>query len=74
MEVVDFFPKHFWDIPEQDNPAFGKEECMMVMASGDTPLKVLVAHIKPNPVESVTKIATFWRHDLALKYAKDFEP
>lgn len=72
MEVVDFYPKSFSDIPEQDNPAFGNDECMMIIRNDKG--HALVLHIDPDPVESVTSIATFWRHDLAVRFANGFEP
>ena len=35
-------------------------------------MRACVFHIKPNPVESVTSIAVFWRHDRAVEYADFF--
>ena len=71
MIVVDFYPKEFQDIPAQDNPAFGADECMMIVKEhGGT--KACVLRIKPDPIESVTHIALFWRHGLAVEYAASF--
>lgn len=46
METIDFYPKRFTEIPEQDNPAFGDAECLIVVknAVGHT----TVLHILPN--------------------------
>ena len=73
MQTVDFYPKEFHEIPEQDNPAFGNDECVMVVKERDSK-KACVLHIKPDPVESVTSIALFWRHDRATEYAEFFMP
>jgi hypothetical protein len=71
MQTVDFYPQEFCDIPEQDNPAFGGDECLMIVKEhGGT--KACVLRIKPDTVESVTSIALFWRHDLAVKYSECF--
>ena len=69
MEAVDFYPKTFHEIEEQDNPAFGKEECFMIVAEENTePFHAIVLHIVPNPVESVTLVAKFWSHKKAIEY------
>lgn len=71
MQTVDFYPKEFDEIPEQDNPAFDKHECVMIVKEyGGT--KACVLHIVPDPVESVISIALFWRHELAVEYAEFF--
>ncbi|RLC30409.1 hypothetical protein DRH13_04355 [Candidatus Woesebacteria bacterium] len=77
MEVVDFYPKTFQEIPEQDNPAFDNDQrktCMMVVKSTRPNQKdhAVVLHIYPNGHDTVTRIAVFGRHDLALKYAESF--
>lgn len=33
MDIVDFFPKNFHEIPEQDNPALSGEACFMIVGS-----------------------------------------
>lgn len=68
MNTIDFFPLTFSEIPEQDNPAFGGGECFMIVKENGTCPHSVVLHIKPDPIESVTHIAKFWRHDLALIY------
>jgi len=50
MEVVDFSKTEFQDIPEQDNPAFDKKECLMLV---------------PDPVESVNHVAIVWKQEIA---------
>lgn len=73
MQTVDFYPQEFHQIPEQDNPAFDNHECVMIVKElGGT--KACVLHIKPDPLESVTSIALFWRHDRAVEYAEFFRP
>ena len=63
MEVVDFYPTKFNDIPDQDNPAFdATEECIVVCADVAIGDRVMVLHIVPDPVESVNRIAMFWHH------------
>ena len=73
MQTVDFYPKEFNDIPEQDNPAFGNKECLMIVKEHHG-TKACVLLVKPDPIESVTSIALFWRHCLAAEYAKNFDP
>jgi hypothetical protein len=70
MQVVDFYPTKFNDIPNQDNPAFdATEECVVVCADAAIGNRVMVLHIIPDPVESVNRVAMFWKHDIALKFA-----
>jgi hypothetical protein len=73
VQTVDFYPKEFRDIPEQDNPAFGGEECLMIVKEHNG-TKACVLRIKPDPIESVNYIALFWRHDLAVEYSERFGP
>lgn len=77
MEVVDFYPKTFQQIEKQDNPAFGDDECVMIVREPNRPGvtgKSKVLHIKPDPIDSVTEVALFWRQERAIEYAKDFTP
>ena len=73
MQTVDFYPQEFHEIPQQDNPAFGKHECVMIVKEYGAP-RACVLHIKPDPVESVTSIALFWLHERAVEYAEFFTP
>lgn len=76
MEVVDFSNKLFKDIPMQDNPAYGSEECVMVVK--DSERQALFAVLKIDPAtapledESVTKICEVYRLSNALKIAGFF--
>ena len=73
MQTVDLYPQEFHEIPTQDNPAFDNHECVMIVKEhGGT--KACVLHIVPDPVESVTSIALFWRHERAVEYAEFFTP
>lgn len=75
MDVVDFYPKTFQQIPEQDNPALNgdDQECIMIVASNLPTEKghaiVLRIEFKGEP-DAVTSMAKFWRHDLAVEYCK----
>lgn len=77
METVDFYPKHFQDIPHQDNPAYGDRECLMIVGDiRDIAVEnkhALVLHIIPNPIESVNIVAKFWKHDTAEKFCIEFD-
>ncbi len=75
METVDFYPKTFHQIPEQDNPAFGQGECVMIVREclpTHNSERAVVLHIVPDPDESVTSVAVFWRHERAIAYANVF--
>ena len=71
MQTVDFYPQEFYEIPQQDNPAFGKQECMMIVKEHGSP-KAKVMHIVPDPVKAVASIALFWRHERAVEYVEFF--
>lgn len=64
METVDFSETEFKDIPEQDNPAFGNDECLMLVKE-DKINRIVVLYIKPDPIESVNCIAIVWNKDIA---------
>jgi len=64
MEILEF-NKMFSEIPEQDNPAFDVHECYMICKSPDG-LRYSVLFIKPDEVDSVTRIAEFFDQDTAL--------
>ncbi len=73
METVDFYPKTFQQIDDQDNPAFGDSECLMIVAENSGKVEhphAVVLHIIPDPIESVTIVAKFWKHDKAIDYCK----
>lgn len=69
---VDFYPQTFQEIPHQDNPAFGEDECLMIVRTADGLERALVLHIKPDPVEAVNHIAVFWRHDIAWAFCRSY--
>ena len=72
LEVVNFSNKKFHEIPEQDNPAYDKHECLLLVDYGDGK-KVLLIHIKPvdNPKEneSVHRVAVFFDESTAMEVA-----
>lgn len=74
MEVVDFRDTEFHFIQNQDNPAFGDEECYMLVQDCKDAHFTIVLHIKPveNPLEeeSVTKICKCWCSNKALEIAE----
>ncbi len=76
MKTHDFYPKTFHQIPKADNPAFGEEECLMIVREcpldGCTSKRSTVLIISPDPIESVTSVAVFWRHDWAKMYCEKF--
>lgn len=82
MEIVNFYPKTFSEIPKQDNPAFGNEKCLMlvreVTVTGYRAKRVVVHLIEPKngpyTEESVESIAVFWELEIALMFCKSFNP
>jgi len=81
MEYVDFYPKTFAEIEEQDNPAFGDTECLMIVreVKADYESKrYVVLHIEPKDDpkvnEAVTRIAVFWKGYIAQWFCKNFNP
>ncbi len=73
MDTVNFYPKTFQEIPEQDNPAFDEHECLMIVAESNTNSgHAVVLHIKPGPVDSVNHIAKFWDYEKAEQYCDTF--
>ncbi len=71
IETVDFYPAFFQELEMQDNPAFGENECLMIVA--DEHKHSVVLHIVPDPIESVNHIAKFWKHKDALEYCNYLE-
>jgi len=73
MEVVNFCNSKFWQIPKQDNPAFDKHECYMIVQD-ENPNFTNVLHIEPviDPLseESVTKICKCCDSNKALEIAE----
>lgn len=73
MEVVDFSKSLFQDIPMQDNPAYGNDECIMVVKDSQRQTMFAVLKIDPvaDPLEevSVTKICVVYILSNALKIA-----
>jgi len=74
MEVVNFCNSKFWQIPEQDNPAFGNEECYMIVKDSNDDNFTNVLHIvptdKPKEDETVTSICKCWDSNKALEIAE----
>ena len=74
MKVVNFCNSTFNQIPRKDNPAFGNDECYMIVQD---PLRVYftnVLHIEPvaDPLkeESVTSVCKCWSSKKALEIAE----
>jgi len=74
MEVVNFCNSRFWEIPQEDNPAFGNEECYMVVKDGDNDFFTTILHIvpkdKPLEEETITYICKCWDVNKALEIAE----
>lgn len=75
MKIVDFSYVEFKDIPKEDNPAFGKDECILICKTNECNRgsKFIVLHIKPvdDPYteDSVHKKGIFWKMKYALLFA-----
>ncbi len=71
MEIVKFVNKTFHQIPEQDNPAFGKTECVMICKKDASPTdeRLSILHIVPDPTESVNRVAIVWDEKNAALFA-----
>lgn len=72
LEIVDFSNEEFHKIPKQDNPAFGDDECMMIVREPKTG-RLVVLYIKPDPIEAVNSIAIVWDKDIAVMICENFE-
>lgn len=77
MDVVDFYPKTFKEIPKQDNPAFGDQGCLMLVKE-NKPGSVMVTVLLVCPEEkrdgdTVTNIAMFWRHSVAMSFCENYD-
>lgn len=72
MDVVDFYPRTFHQIPPQDNPAFGNDKCLMIVAENDNlHARAAVLSIDPkNDDDTVTSIAVFWEHGKAVDFCE----
>lgn len=73
QEIVDYGSVAFHQIQEQDNPAFLGQECVMVVGSSSSKGKFKVLAIIPDPEESVTEVAEFYRHEHAKLFAEQNE-
>ena len=78
IPVVDFYPKPLSEIPTQDNPVYGNEECIIITGKTDVntfgPPRVLnfpayILHFEPNAQGSVKRVAIFSEHKDAEEYA-----
>ena len=78
MEIINFSNVKFKDIPEQDNPAYDKHECLMLCEAANSKM-ILLAHIIPvnNTLknDSLTRIGYFLNEEIAInvadRYAKN---
>ena len=74
MEVVNFSNSTFHQIPRKDNPAFGSDECYMIVQDEQRVHLTNVLHIEPvaDPLkqESVRIICKCWCSDKALEIAE----
>jgi len=82
MEIVNFNDRTFGEIPNQDNPAFDKHECIMIVLSGELEsknngAKYSVLHIQPTDdpynEETVTRKGMFWEMEDAHNFAVTFQ-
>ena len=81
MELIDFREKTFQEIPEQDNPAYGVHECILLCKAekNQTGLYV-VTKIEDNQKDKdeVSQLGLFWDIGMALLFANnvpsDFKP
>jgi len=73
MEFVDFYPGTFYEIPDQDNPAYGDEECLIIVAeSKSNRTNAIILHIIPDQPKSMTYISKFPEHKRAVQFCKCF--
>jgi hypothetical protein len=72
MNTVDFYPTEFQNIPEQDNPAHGKERCRMIVGAHDCD-KARVLFVNPGAEFGVVPVCDFWVHPDALEYCEMLE-
>jgi hypothetical protein len=79
MEIVNFYPKTFNEIPDQDNPAMlygqvrnpeGIEDCIMLVKNY-TNDHTIILHIGRHGGDHVKHIASVWNHETA-KLLADF--
>ena len=82
MEVVNFYPNTFSEIPVQDNPAFLKDECLMMVCEDDNlnngDYRCVVLYNKPKGIQEKTvkgmQIAVFWSEEIAGQFCDNFDP
>lgn len=76
METINFYPKFINEIDDQDNPAKGDQECLLitghVASSGAYFIAAEVYHIKPDTIEPADSIALFWKLANAQEYCDFF--
>lgn len=70
MKIIDFSNKEFQDI--QNNPAYGNNECLMLVKDHKTN-RIVILHILPHPVDSVTHVAIVWRREIADIICNNFK-
>ena len=74
MKVVNFCNSTFDQIPRQDNPAFGNDECYMIVQDQERVHLTNVLHIEPvaDPLkeESVRIVCKCWSSKKALEIAE----
>lgn len=76
MKVFDFSDRLFHDIPKQDNPAYGSEECIMITKDSHRQKLFSILQVEPvvDPLEydSIIKICEVYKLDNAVKIANMF--
>ena len=74
MEVVNFCNRFFREIPEQDNPAYGRDECLLLTKSYNARTSFSLMRITPvdDPFkeDSVIGICEFYDLETALKLSR----
>jgi hypothetical protein len=74
METIVFGSKKFRDIPKQDNPAYGNQDCYMICGSESDSTKFAFLMItpcdKPEENETVTRLAEFFTIERAEEYGQ----
>jgi hypothetical protein len=81
MEYVNFYPKTFHQIEEQDNPGLTGDECLMIVrecSPVQNPVLYVVLYVKPGhsagPYGFAFPIAVFWKEYHATWFCNNFDP
>lgn len=78
MEVIDFYPSAYGDVPVRDCPAYNRfDEVLLIVGSTKHEGNALLLHIIPNSMEpmepTVVPIGSFFDHKVAVSIAHHFE-